>query len=118
MSTIAQTFGIFENPVRSVAEGVITHLHEKNLLLLLDNFEQVVDATPVVAELLAACPQLKILVTSRSVLHLTGEHEFPVPPLATPNPKHGVPLAALTQYPAIKLLVQRAAAVKPNFVLT
>jgi predicted ATPase len=118
MSTIAQTFGIFENPVRSVAEGVITHLHEKHLLLLLDNFEQVVEATPVVAELLAACPQLKILVTSRSVLHLTGEHEFPVPPLATPNPKHGVPLTALTQYPAIKLFVQRAAAVKPDFVLT
>jgi len=118
MSTIAQTFGIFENPVRSVAEGVIAHLREKNLLLLLDNFEQVVEATPVVAELLAACPQLKILVTSRSVLHLTGEHEFPVPPLATPNPKHGVTLAALTQYAAIKLFVQRAAAVKPGFVLT
>jgi non-specific serine/threonine protein kinase len=118
MSTIAQTFGIFENPVRSVAEGVITHLHEKNLLLLLDNFEQVVEATPVVAELLAACPQLKILVTSRSVLHLMGEHEFPVSPLATPNPKHGVTLAALTQYAAIKLFIQRAVAVKPDFILT
>ncbi len=118
MSTIAQTFGIFENPVRSVAEGVIAHLRERHLLLLLDNFEQVVEATPVVAELLAACPKLKILVTSRTVLHLTGEHEFPVPPLATPNPKHGVTLAGLTQYAAIKLFVQRAAAVKPDFVLT
>ncbi|MCI0690786.1 protein kinase [candidate division KSB1 bacterium] len=118
LSTIAQTFGIFENPVRSVAEGVIAYLREKNLLLLLDNFEQVVEATPVVAELLAACPQLKILVTSRSVLHLTGEHEFSVPPLATPNPKHGFTLAVLTQYAAIKLFVQRAAAVKPDFVLT
>jgi non-specific serine/threonine protein kinase len=118
MSTIAQVFGIFENPVRSVAEGVIAYLREKNLLLLLDNFEQVVDATPVVAELLAACPKLKILVTSRTVLHLTGEHEFSVPPLATPNPKQNVTLAVLTQYAAIKLFVQRAAAVKPDFVLT
>ena len=118
MSTIAQTFGIFENPVRSVTEGVIAHLHEKKLLLLLDNFEHLVAAAPIVAELLAACPQLKILVTSRTVLHLTGEHEFPVAPLAMPNPKHIVTLAALTQYAAIKLFVQRAAAAKPDFVLT
>ncbi|MGH7599772.1 MAG: protein kinase domain-containing protein, partial [bacterium] len=117
LSTIAQTFGIFENPVRSVAEGIIAYLREKHLLLLLDNFEQVVEATPVVAELLAACPKLKILVTSRSVLHLMGEHEFSVPPLATPNPKHGFTFTALTQYAAIKLFVQRAAAVKPDFVL-
>jgi predicted ATPase/tRNA A-37 threonylcarbamoyl transferase component Bud32 len=117
LSTIAQIFGIFENPVRSVAEGVIAYLHEKHLLLLLDNFEQVVEATPVIAELLAACPKLKILVTSRTVLHLTGEHEFPVPPLTTPNPKHKLALAALTQYAAIKLFIQRAAAVKPDFVL-
>jgi len=118
LSTIAQTFGIFENPVRSVAEGVIAYLREKNLLLLLDNFEQVVEASPVVAELLAACSKLKILVTSRTVLHLTGEYEFSVPPLATPNPKHGFTLAALMQYAAIKLFVQRAAAVKPDFILT
>ncbi len=118
LSTIAQTFGIFENPVRSVAEGVIAYLREKKLLLLLDNFEHLVAAVPVVAELLAACPQLKILVTSRTVLHLMGEHEFSVPPLATPNPKHGFAPAALTQYAAIKLFVQRAAAVKPDFILT
>ncbi len=118
LSAIAQTFGIFENPVHSVAEGVGTYLREKNLLLLLDNFEHLVAAAPVVAELLAACPKLKILVTSRTVLHLMGEHEFSVPPLATPNPKHGFALAALTQYAAIKLFVQRAAAVKPDFILT
>ena len=118
MSTIAQTFGIFENPVRSIAEGVIAYLREKNLLLLLDNFEHLIAAAPIVAELLVACPKLKILVTSRTVLHLMGEHEFSVPPLATPNPKHGVTPAALTQYAAIKLFVQRAAAVKPDFILT
>jgi non-specific serine/threonine protein kinase len=85
LSTIGQAFGLFENPVRSVSEGVIAYLREKNLLLLLDNFEHMVAAAPVIAELLTACPQLKILVTSRTVLHLMGEHEFPVPPLATPN---------------------------------
>jgi len=118
LSNIAQTFGIFENPMRSVAEGVIAYLREKNLLLLLDNFEHLVVAAPVVAELLIACPKLKILITSRTVLHLMGEHEFSVPPLATPNPKHDFTLAALTQYAAIKLFVQRAAAVKPDFILT
>ncbi|MCG3118069.1 MAG: Serine/threonine-protein kinase PknD [bacterium] len=117
LSTIAEAFGVFENPVRSVSEGVIAHLREKNLLLLLDNFEQVVAATPVIADLLAACPQLKILVTSRTVLHLTGEQEFPVSPLATPDPKRSLPFAALTQYAAITLFTQRAVAVKPDFTL-
>ncbi|MDZ7343789.1 MAG: protein kinase [candidate division KSB1 bacterium] len=118
MSTIAQTFGIFENPVRSVAEGVIAYLHEKHLLLLLDNFEQVVDATAVVAELLAACPKLKIIVTSRSVLHLTGEHEFAVQPLATPDPQQTLALEALTHFAAIELFKQRAQSVQPDFAIT
>jgi len=88
------------------------------LLLLIDNFEHVITAAPVLAELLAAAPQVKLLVTSRAALRVYDEHEFPVPPLACPNPKSAASLEALSQYSAIALFVQRAAAVKPDFKLT
>ena len=71
-----------------------------------------------VAALLTACPQLKVLVTSREVLHVRAEHEFPVPPLAVPDPDHLPDLAALSQYAAVALFLQRAQAVKPDFQLT
>ena len=85
------------------------------MLLVLDNFEQVVAAAPLVAELLAACPHLKCLVTSRVVLRLSGEHEFPVPPLALPDPRHLPTVDTLSQYAAVELFIQRAVAVKPDF---
>ena len=78
----------------------------KRLLLVLDNFEQILPAAPIVAELLRACPGLKVLVTSRAVLHLRGEHEFPVPPLGLPEP--GPPLArpaSWRSYPAVALFI-------------
>lgn len=83
-----------------------------------DNFEQVVAAAPVLADLLASCPQLKILVTSRSVLHLRGEYEFPVPPLALPDLAHLPESENLVQYPAVALFLQRALAVKPDLAVT
>ena len=85
------------------------------MLLVLDNFEQVVAVAPLVAELLAACPRLKCLVTSRVVLRLSGEHEFPVPPLELPDPRRLPAVDALSQYAAVALFIQRALAVKPDF---
>ncbi len=116
--TIAETLGVFLSPLRSLSESIIAHLGEKKLLLVLDNFEQVVAAAPDLAELLAACPQLKILVTSRVVLRLTGEHEFAVQPLATPDPKQTLSLEALGHFAAIELFRQRAQSVQPNFIIT
>ena len=99
-------------------EYLKTFLREKQSLLLLDNFEQVVDAAPDIAELLVACPRLKILVTSRAALHLSGEHEFPLPPLALPDGTSPLPVHELTQYAAIALFLQRAMAIKPDFDVT
>jgi transcriptional regulator with XRE-family HTH domain len=83
-TTIAHTLGVPEVAGRSIEERLCALLRAKRSLLLLDNFEQILDAAPLVAELLAASPGLKILATSRATLHLSGEHEFPVSPLALP----------------------------------
>jgi predicted ATPase len=96
-------------------ESLKESLQDKQMLLMLDNFEQVVAAAPLVAELLAACPRLKCLVTSRVVLHLRSEHEFPVPPLELPDPRRLPAVDTLSQYAAVALFIQRALAVKPDF---
>jgi predicted ATPase len=88
------------------------------LLLVLDNFEQVVAAAPQLSELLSACPHLKILVTSRAVLHLRGEHVFPVPPLALPDLTQLPESETLSQVAAVALFLQRAWATKPDLQLT
>jgi len=88
------------------------------MLLLLDNFEQVVPAALQVAELLDACPHLKILVTSRMALHVRAEQEFAVPPLTLPDLKHLPDLLVLSQYEAVALFIQRARAVKSDFQVT
>ncbi len=88
------------------------------VLLLLDNFEHLIEAAPMVAGLLAMGPNLKIMVTSRAALHIYGEHEFPVPPLAMPDAQAIAAVEILAQYPAVALFVQRAIAVKPDFELT
>jgi predicted ATPase/DNA-binding CsgD family transcriptional regulator len=116
--TIAHTFNLKTPDQHSVFERVRVSLHEKRLLLILDNFEQVTDAAPQIEELLRACPHLKVLVTSRSVLHLQAEHEFPVFPLALPDltrlPAHD----DLLQYPVIALFRERAQAALPTFEVT
>src|SRR5262249_55168758 len=96
---------------------------EKQLLLLLDNFEHVIEAAPVISELIAAAPNLKVLVTSRERLHLQGEHEYPVPPLGLPDREHPLPtgaslVPALSQDEAVRLFIERAVAVKPDFKIT
>ena len=98
-----------------LAEQLKAYLRDKRLLLLLDNFEQVVAAAPLLVELLTGCPKLKLLVTSRSPLHVRGEHEFPVPLLAFPDPKYIPDSTALSQYGATTLFVQRARAFMPDF---
>ena len=116
--TIAHTLGLPEYRNRSLVDQLKTFLRDKELLLLLDNFEQVLKASSLLAELLWACPRLKILVTSRAVLHLEGEQEFPVPPLAVPDLQHLPAQELLAQVPAVALFVQRAQAVQPWFALT
>jgi len=87
-------------------------------LLVLDNFEQLAAAAPAVADLVAAAPGINVLVTSRSPLHVYGEHEFPVPPLALPDLDALPPLETLTQYESVALFLQQAQAIKPDFALT
>ncbi|HEV2583682.1 MAG TPA: AAA family ATPase, partial [Ktedonobacteraceae bacterium] len=116
--TIAQTLELKETGEQPLLDLLKTSLREKQLLLLLDNFEQVVSAASQVADLLAACPKLKIVVTSRMVLYVRAEHEFAVPPLALPDPTRLPDLVALSQYDAIALFIQRAQAVKADFQVT
>src|SRR5215210_7446978 len=115
---VAETLEVRETAEQSLDETLKDYLHERRLLLVLDNFEQVLGAAPPVAELLAAAPGLKVLATSRAPLGLYGEHEFPVPPLSVPDLKLQPPLERLTQYEAVGLFVERARAVKPDFKVT
>src|SRR5216683_4047296 len=116
--TIAQTLGLRDVEERSLFSSLKAFLRDKHLLLLLDNFEQVLQAAPALVELLLACPSLKILVTSRAVLHVESEYEFAVPPLSLPDPLHLPTPEELLQYGAVALFVQRAQMVKPTFVLS
>ncbi len=117
-STIAQTLGVFEVLDRPMLQQLIDYLGEKQVLLVLDNFEQVIKAGSQVDEILAACPRLKILTTSREPLHLHWEHEFPVHPLRLPDLAHLPSPEELATYPAVALFVARAQAVQPSFALS
>jgi hypothetical protein len=112
-STIAKSLGFPETPGRSIVDSLKEYLKFKALLLLLDNFEQVIAAAPLVADLLIACTGLKILVTSREGLHISGESEYPVPPLELPALSQLPSLESLTRFAAVELFIQRAKAVKP-----
>jgi predicted ATPase len=117
---IVQTLGIREAGGTSPLEILKKNLRELSrepMLLLLDNFEHLMAAAPVVAELLTASATLKIVVTSRAALHLYGEHEFPVPPLSLPESRGGASVETLSGYSAVALFVQRAVAAKPDFEL-
>jgi predicted ATPase/DNA-binding XRE family transcriptional regulator len=116
-STIAQVLGLKEAGNEPIQARLIQHLQHKRMLLLLDNFEQVVSAANLVADLLSTCPQLKVLVTSREGLHLRGERRLSVPPLALPQDGRLPPIEALAGYAAVQLFVERAQAVS-SFRLT
>jgi predicted ATPase/DNA-binding CsgD family transcriptional regulator len=116
--TIAQTLGIKEAGEQPLVDLLRACLRDRHLLLLLDNFEQVMAAVPELSNLLVVCPHLKILVTSRAVLHIHGEYEFPVPPLELPDLSHLPENEALSQNASVALFLQRARAVVPTFQLT
>ncbi len=118
LPAIAQALGLHEEPGTAVFDLLRTALGEQDRLLILDNFEHVVEAAPSIVALLAACPNVKGLVTSRAALRVRGEHEFAVPPLDTPDLEHLPALDDLAQYAAIALFVRRAQEVCPTFALT
>lgn len=117
LPTIAQALGMQEGRSQSIIEQTKNVLRDTSFLLVLDNFEQVITAAPLLEELLTACPGLKVLVTSRTVLHLQAEHEYPVAPLVTPDPAQLTAPESLIQYPSIALFVQRAQTILPTFQL-
>ena len=117
-SAIAQVVGVRETPERPLFTALVTALSHAPTLLVLDNFEHLLAAVPVVADLLAHTDRLTVLVTSRAVLHLSGEHVRDVPPLAVPAPGPLPPLADLRDIPAVRLFVERAQAATARFTLT
>ena len=119
-STIVQALGVTESGTRTPQESLKEYVGrlDQAMLLLLDNFEHLTPAASFMAELLSAGPRLKVVVTSQSRLHVYGEYEFPVSPLALPDLKSIPPLESLSRLPAIALFVERAQAIKPGFTLT
>ncbi len=115
-SAIAQALALSESGNRSSLELVLNFLHPKSLLLVLDNFEQVLDAAPQIGELAFACPMLKVLVTSREGLHLQEERQYLVRPLALPDLAIHSSFDDLTQSPAARLFTIRAQAINPDFL--
>ncbi len=116
--TVARTLGLKEADGRPVEQVLLAYAAGRRMLLLLDNFEQILDAAPAVVQLLEASPWLKVLVTSRAALHVRGERRFPVPPLGLPDPHHLPSVGGLPGYPAGALFVECAQAVDPAFALT
>jgi serine/threonine-protein kinase PknK len=117
-TTIAQVLGIGESGGQPLLDTLKNALRHKHLLLLLDNFEQVVDAAPLVGRLLSSSPGLKALVTSREAMRVYGEQEYPVPPLTLPDLDRAESLLSLSRYEAVELFARRACAVRPDFALT
>src|SRR5829696_8319575 len=117
-SAIAEALGVVEAADQPLEEALKDYLRSKELLVLLDNFEQVLGGAPLVGQLLSACPKLKVLATSRSVLRVYGEQEYPVPPLELPSPGRLPPIDRLSQYEAVRLFIERAKAAKPDFSVT
>jgi len=114
---ITRVFRVSEGPGKPIREALKDYLREKELLLLLDNFEQVMPAAPLVKELLTTAPRVKVLVTSRELLRITGEREYPVPLMRIPDPQQLPPFEQLTQYEAVQLFIDRAQALKADFAV-
>ncbi|HEU5333532.1 MAG TPA: tetratricopeptide repeat protein [Actinocrinis sp.] len=114
---IARTVGV-KGPVgHSPVAGLAEHLYDRRVLLLLDNFEHLLEAVPVIAELLTNCPGPKIVATSRAPLRVRGERLYQVPPLATPKPTHPMTADAAAGYTAVELFLDRARDADPGFAL-
>jgi predicted ATPase/DNA-binding NarL/FixJ family response regulator len=118
LPTVGRALGLGDRGTEPLLVRLAALIRAKRLLLLLDNFEHLLAAAPDVAELLAACPTITVLVTSRAPLHIRGEQEFPVPPLPVPHLDRPATPAALLQWPSVALFCARARDVSPGFVLT
>jgi predicted ATPase/class 3 adenylate cyclase len=116
MPTIAQALGM-PDPGGGALDRLAEQLAGKQVLFVLDNFEQVIDAAPQIGELLTRLPEARVLATSRSPLHVYGEQEYPVPPLALPDPRHLPDLETLSQFASVALFVERAMSVRPGFAV-
>ena len=114
-TTIASALGVREQPDQPLLASLKAHLRDRRLLLVLDNYEQLQTGAALVAELIEAAPDLVVLATSREVLHLRGEQEFPVPPLGLPDSASLSDLGAVAQYDAVALFIRRAQAARPDF---
>jgi predicted ATPase/Tfp pilus assembly protein PilF len=117
ISKIAELLGVREGGSQSLLAGVKGYLRDKQMLLLLDNFEQVLDAAPRISELLVHAPKIKILVTSRALLKIHGEHEFQVPTLKIPDFNGSSTAAELEECESVRMFVERAKAADPRFAL-
>ena len=121
LPAIAQALGVKEAGDRPLMDTLRAFLRDKHVLILLDNFEQVMDAAPLPAQIISASPGVKLLATSRELLRLTAEHDFPVSVLRAPPPLPGLDHRpspeSLSAYPAVQLFTARACAAKPDFVL-
>jgi predicted ATPase/transcriptional regulator with XRE-family HTH domain len=118
LATLAQTLGIKESADQSLLDTLKAALQAQRLLLLLDNFEHLLAAAPLIVELLERCVGLKALVTSRAALHVRGEQLYAVPPLLLPDLSQLPATGALARTPAVALFVERAQAALPHFTLT
>jgi predicted ATPase len=119
IATIADTLGIRETSDASSLLGKLKdYLRDKEMLLLLDNFEQVLEAAPKIVELMETCPKVRFVVTSRAPLRVRGEKELFVPPLAVPFSNGNLNLQDVWQYAAVELFIQRATSIKPDFAVT
>ena len=118
VSRIAQSVGLQESAGEAPFEGLSNFLRDKHMLLMLDNFEGVIDAASLVSELLSECPDIKILATTRASLRISSEHEFQVPPLELPELDYLPDIDELSRHSAVQLFVERAQAAKADFALT
>jgi predicted ATPase len=117
-TALAGALGLLRSGGRPPIDNVTGYLADKRLTLVIDNFEQVTEAAPVVSEVLAAAPGVKVLTTSRTPLHISGEHEFPVPPLSLPEGGAAQDVENLERYESVRLFVERAQAARAGFDLT
>ncbi len=119
LTTIGRELGVADASEEAQLDALISHIGQQQLLAVLDNFEQLAATAPTLARILRDCPELKILVTSREALHVRGEHIFPVPSMGLPVPGPGsLTAAGIEQVEAVRLFVERARAIRPDFQVT
>ncbi len=117
-SHILESLGVSASGPDQPPEGrLLSHISDRQLLLVLDNFEQLLESAPFVAEMVRAAPQVKFLITSRAPLKISGEQEMPIPPLGLRNEARGGDAQTVMDSEAVQLFAERALAVRPDFVV-